>query len=76
MKPLRPIALIAADHEEQFEIGPNTAHERAIENFVARVLDHAKEEYVARPFSRDILRICESAQRSAEEGRRIRLRAP
>jgi len=69
------VKLITRDGEEEFSLAAETgdAHAMAIESLVRQALDGDAHPYVTRAFSRDILRICEAAQQSAAEGRRIRL---
>ena len=67
------IQLITRDGTETLEMGPNNAHRQAIESFVQQVLDRTQKPYVKREYGRDIIRICEAAQESADEGRRISL---
>ncbi|MBT3380931.1 MAG: Gfo/Idh/MocA family oxidoreductase [Lentisphaerae bacterium] len=69
------IRLEAVDGDETFELGGirGTAHEDSVAGFVAQVLDGSDEPYVTREFGRDTMRICEAAQRSADEGRRVYL---
>ncbi len=50
----------------------NGVHTAAIGNFVDQVLDHAAP-YAVPETTREILRICEAALKSAETGRRIAL---
>ena len=45
--------------------------ESEIESLVKQIVDKDPTPYVTREFSRDILRVCEAAQQSADEGRRV-----
>ena len=69
------VKLVTRDGEEEFSLSAmaDDAHALAIDSLVRQALDEDAPPYVTRTFSRDILRICEAAQRSAAEGRRIRL---
>ncbi|MCK5801411.1 MAG: Gfo/Idh/MocA family oxidoreductase [Lentisphaeria bacterium] len=69
------IRLQSVDGDESFELaeGMGTAHEDAMSSFVTQILDGGSEPYVARAFGRDVIRVCEAAQLSADEGRRVYL---
>ena len=71
------IRLESVDGDESFELdkGKGSAHEDSVSSFVTQVLDRGDEPYVTREFGRDVIRVCEAAQRSAAEGRRVYLTA-
>ncbi len=59
--------------QEVFEVEPQqVVHSKEVDNFLAEILDGA-EPYTSRQYSRNILAICEAAQKSAETGQRIAL---
>ena len=49
------------------------AHRAVVETFAAQVLDGSAKPYVSRDFGRSVIRECEAALLSAEEGRRVGL---
>ena len=59
--------------QEVFEVEPqNIVHPKEVDNFLAEILDGA-EPYASRKYSRNILALCEAAQKSAETNQRIAL---